>query len=260
MNPGRTLLLTGMIGGLLSGVPSGADVIALYEFNSGRGDQVVDRSGLEPPLNLRITQPERVRWVSDGLELKAATIVRSDGPAGKINRAVARTGELTVEAWIKPADTDQKGPARIVTISKNSSFRNATLGQEGRRYDFRLRARRTSDNGIPSVDSPGGEVAVKWTQVLYARDRHGNATLYVDGRPVGWGPVVGDLQGWAEGYQLALGNELTVDRPWRGVFRRVVIHDRALPPEEVRRSFGSGPLGAGGLVAESRSHPGVRLF
>ncbi|GAG45344.1 unnamed protein product, partial [marine sediment metagenome] len=42
-----------------------------------------------------------------------------------------KSGQLTFEVWCRPANTVQKGPARIVSYSKNASYRNFTLGQAG---------------------------------------------------------------------------------------------------------------------------------
>ena len=66
---------------------------------------------------------------------------------------------MTIEAWIKPANTTQAGPARIVTLSKDPSSRNFTLGQKAGVYEVRFRTTTTSPNGEPSLSSPGGEEA-----------------------------------------------------------------------------------------------------
>ena len=69
-----------------------------------------------------------MRWLEDGLEIVGATTIESGGEATKVNRGVSKSGALTVEAWVTPANAEQKGPARMVTVSQNSSARNVKLG------------------------------------------------------------------------------------------------------------------------------------
>ena len=56
---------------------------------------------------------------------------------------------MTLEAWIRPANVSQDGPARIISISSSKTERNVTLGQglHGNRpadlYMVRLRTTQT---------------------------------------------------------------------------------------------------------------------
>ena len=47
----------------------------------------------------------------------------------------------------------------------------------------------------------------------------------------------GDFSNWNDSYLLALGNELTGDRPWLGEFQLVAIFDQALNQSEVEQTF-----------------------
>ncbi len=67
---------------------------------------------------------------------------------------------MTIEAWVKPANTTQSGPARIVTLSRDPGSRNFTLGQKAGAYEVRFRTTSTSANGEPALSSPGGEDAM----------------------------------------------------------------------------------------------------
>lgn len=100
-------------------------------------------------MNLRISDTNAVRWSEGGLEVTGRTVIRSERSATRLSDAVRVSGKFTVEAWVRPAATDQGGPARIVTISPGGSMRNFTLGQDGARFDVRLRTTQTTDNGIP---------------------------------------------------------------------------------------------------------------
>src|SRR5690606_38983357 len=95
-----------------------------------------------------------------GLRLTGATLISSERAADKLIKAVTESGALTIEAWIRPADTSQAGPARIVTLSKDTGARNFTLGQKADAYEVRFRTTTTSANGAPPLSSPGGESAV----------------------------------------------------------------------------------------------------
>ena len=82
---------------------------ALYDFSSSGGVIVKDRSGVGAPVNLRIAKPDAVRRSEGTLEVRGKTIIRSDKPPTGIIDIVRRSGELTIEAWIRPANTSQKG-------------------------------------------------------------------------------------------------------------------------------------------------------
>ena len=47
----------------------------------------------------------------------------------KVTTACRASNEVTLEAWIEPANVSQDGPARILSISASKTERNLTLGQ-----------------------------------------------------------------------------------------------------------------------------------
>ena len=145
-------------------------------------------------------------------------------------RRLKSKNALTIEAVIQTASTNQKGPARIVSLSRDPGARDFTLGQEGSRVSFRLRTTRTSGNGTPQLDT--GELATRRTHVACTFDGKVKR-VYVDGRPQSQTQDVGgDFSGW-EDMSLQIANEATGDRTWRGTVFRVAIYDRALSAEEV---------------------------
>ena len=141
--------------------------LVLYTFREGSGNVVRDTSGTGDPLNLVIDNSDAVRWLpGGGLAITAKALVASPGPAAKATEAIKRSGAFTLEAWVKPANTTQSGPARIVTLSRDPSSRNFTLGQGATAYEVRFRAGNTSPNGEPSLWSPGAD---KPTKPIYAQ-------------------------------------------------------------------------------------------
>lgn len=213
---------------------------ALYDFSDDNGDQVKDRSGQGKPVDLRISNTKAVKRSKGTLEVRGKTLIQTQGSPNRIMDALRKSGEITVEAWLHPANTKQDGPARIVTISKNTSERNFTLGQEGDAYDVRLRTTKTSTNGIPSISAGSKSVATKLTHLVYTRNRNGQSRIYIDGKQRIEKSVPGDLSNWDKSHRLVIGNELTQDRPWLGTFFLVAIYSRNLSAMEVEQNFKAG--------------------
>jgi outer membrane protein assembly factor BamB len=218
-------------------------LVALYTFEEGKGAAVSDVSGVGKPLNLRLEDETAAKWVPGGLAIPSPAAIESAGPAAKIVEACRKSSEITVEAWIKPANASQGGPSRIVSLSQDPYKRDFTLGQDGASFDVRLRTTRTGENGMnPSLTSQGG-VATELSHVVYTRDASGKATIRVNGAVQGSGTIPGDLSNWDEGFRLALANELTHDRPWLGELHLVAIYSRALTAPEVETNHRAGPEG-----------------
>ena len=215
-------------------------MVALYDFRLAKGSIVKDRSGVGKPLDLKIENPKNVRRTKGTLEVRGKTLIRSDKPAAKVFNAVRRSGEITIEAWVRPANAKQDGPARMVTLSGGSSERNFTLGQEGDKVDVRLRTTKTSGNGIPSLNSPGRSLAPRLTHIVYTRNRGGRARLFLNGKQQAEKRVPGAMANWNGKYRLALANELSSERPWLGTFHLVAIYSRDLSVGEVAQHFKAG--------------------
>jgi hypothetical protein len=130
-----------------------------YTFHEGNGNLVRDVSGHGKPLHLTVEEPGAVRWLPDGgLRVESPTRIASTAAAGKIGEGIGRSGELTLEAWIRPANTTQAGPARIVTFSADPGRRNLTLGQAAGDFEVRFRTTTTSPNGEPSLWSSSRDI------------------------------------------------------------------------------------------------------
>ena len=246
-----------------------AGLVALYEFGEGSGTTVADTSGVGAALDLTIADAGAVAWNSNGLAVTSSTTISSSGAATKVNNAVTATNEVSIEAWVAPADTTATGPARIASLSANTSNRNITLGQLADAYQVRLRSTTTSSNGEPSVSSSAGSLTTDLTHVVYTRDAAGVATIYVDGDVAGSGTVGGDLSSWDSTYAFLLANEVTGDRPWLGQLCLVAIYDSALSAADVDANLAAGcgtdivdpPAGevpvASGLVLELQADAGL---
>lgn len=223
----------------------------VYSFNDGSGDVVADNALVLPALPARVATPAATSWGGGSLTVGASTIIASDGPATKVSRASMATGEITVEAWVTPANTTQNGPARIVTISQDTLQRNVTLGQglwgnqPSDLYLARLRSTATSQNGEPHLNAPAGSLKPTLTHVVYTRDASGKARLFVDGVERASRTVGGDLSNWRPDYRLALANEFSMNRTWLGTYHFVAIYSRALSSDLIATRFRAGPEGDG---------------
>lgn len=220
-------------------VPDGQKV--LYTFEQDSGITVSDVSFRAPELPLQIETPANTTWVDGGLSLTSSTVVSSVDAAMKINTACRDSNAVSVEAWLKPANDTQSGPARIVTISGGPNGRNVTLAQDGDRYEVRLRTTATSDNGLPAFQTAAGAVSASLTHLLFTRNAAGEASIYLDAVEAATDTIGGDLSTWAADYPITVGNEPGGERPWLGELHLVAVYCRALTPDEVLQNYQAGP-------------------
>jgi hypothetical protein len=225
-----------------------AGLQALYLFNEGTGRVVNDSSGVGTALNLTIDNRANTTWISGGgLAINAPVSISSEGPASKIINACKASNELTVEAWVQPANTTQSGPAKIVTLSNAPSERNFSLGQGlwGDRpsdlYNIRLRLAAAAND--LTVNSSSGALNTALTHVVYTRKTSGLATLYLNGSYHTSKNKAGLLSNWKADFRLVLANELTGDRPWLGNYFLVAFYCRALSAADVQQNYQVGVNG-----------------
>jgi hypothetical protein len=181
-------------------------------------------------------------WSSQGVTFAQNGMLRTAAPPRALHERLAAGTGLTVAAWVTSASANQAGPARIVTYSEGAAARNFTLGQERSDLVFRLRASPADPNGVaneitvPDVFTPRTlrHVAVTWDLRALA--------VYVDGAPrAQFDGHAGSPAAWDPAHHLAVGNELTGDRPWRGTVAAVAIDARAKSAAELRADYRRGP-------------------
>lgn len=166
-----------------AGAPQPADgLLARYAFDEGEGTVVRDVSGLEPPLDLLIAEPDAAAWREDGLHVNGAALIATQEPAARLTEAVRETNAFTLEAWVTPAELVQSGPARVITLSSDISSRNFTLGHSGTAWQTRFRTTETNENGLPAIGPDPGDDASIAAMRSVAGDR---AAIFVThGRPL----------------------------------------------------------------------------
>jgi VanZ family protein len=126
-----------------------------------------------------------------------------------------RSGRLRVRLRVRPEAAPQTGPARILTLSRDNVLRNLTIGQEGHDLVVRLRRSDTTLNGTPPFPV-AGVLDGAWRDVEVTIEPR-RLWVFVDGAEA----LAADLDAnalaaWDPGFRLALGNEFSGLRPWRG--------------------------------------------
>jgi len=220
-----------------------AGLILLYAFDEGSGSTIADQSGVAPSHDLTIADPGNITWSADHLDINAATALSTAGAATKVATRAQASEELTVEAWVKPANATQGGPARIITMSTDPWVRNFMLGQETNTYAARFRADGESDwdNGSPTVFTTAGTTTTALTHVVFTHSSDGAEVLYVDGVENQTFMRMGGLTQWDATYPIIVGNEATNDRTWLGELHLIAVYEQALDAGEVEQNFMAGP-------------------
>ena len=218
------------------------DLQVLYTFNEGEGNHVCDASGIDPVMILTIADEKAIKWIEKGgLAITKETIIASPQQATKLIKAIKASNEITLEAWIKPANAEQAGPANIVTLSGDNSNRNFTLGQTAAQYMTRLRTDEDNVNGVKKSLKGGIVTTDELSHLVYVCDELGTARFYVNGVEVRKrNDVIHDFSCWDDNYRFGLGNEFTGEGSWLGEYHLVAVYNRALKPAEVEQNYQAG--------------------
>lgn len=218
------------------------NLVALWEFKTGRGTVAYDTSGVEPALNLNLAGD--VQWVGGwGINVRSGKAQGSTTASRKLQDLIGATGEYTVEAWVAPGNVAQED-ARIVSYSGGTAARNFTLGQTLYSYDFYNRSNRTDENGDPKLTTTAADEDLQATlqHVVATFDPVRGRRLYVNGEYTGDAdPAAGGaISDWDDTFAFVLGNEVSGDRQFQGVFRLVAVYNRALTHQQIHTNFEAG--------------------
>ncbi|MCH8922780.1 MAG: lamin tail domain-containing protein, partial [Planctomycetes bacterium] len=148
-----------------------------------------------------------------------------------------------------PADESHGGPARIVSLSKDSFVRNFTLAQAGTQYVLRLRTSGTDAQGMPEVRSEQGALKTQRQHVVVTY-RNGKACIYVDGQLVASGNKANSDFNWQQRLNIGFSNDAAGDY-FRGQIDDVSIWSDALDEQQIQAlAAGASPLTLGGFAGE----------
>jgi len=162
----------------------------------------------------------------NSLRFAAPGIAATTNPPVWIDEA-KRTHKLNVRIQLKTSIVNQSGPARIFTLSADQRERNLTIAQDKDDLILRLRTPLTDNNGlikdkpiirVDNIFETGGWLDIQLSiesgkLCLISGDQRKNC------RTISETP----LANWNSSYRLALGNELTNNRPWLGEIREATV-------------------------------------
>jgi len=152
-----------------------------------------------------------------------------------LTKTLKASGELTVEATIKPLGT-HTGKASIIAFSTGPTVGNFILGQDRDQLVF----------GLRTADEKGGDhvrranlcsrSSGKKIHITVAH-RQGKTCCYIDGRRVATtDKFEGDFSSWTQ-HHLTFGDQWSGGRSWNGTIEGVAIYSRTLGIEEVRANY-----------------------
>jgi VanZ family protein len=154
-------------------------LLANYDFNDSSNYQ--DKTGKLPDLLWQGELPKlENRKTEKGVVLTPNSWLKSAEPAKLINQKIGETSEFTVITTIASANYHQGGPARIISLSRDSLNRNLTIGQEKQDLKLRLRTPITGPNGseidinVPKVfsDTNNHQIVITYSKAI--------VNIYVD--------------------------------------------------------------------------------
>lgn len=233
---------------LSSGGRIDTDIIAKYEFKTGKDTVAFDTSGIEPAADLNLIG--NVAW-SSAWGIKIADTGRAQATVSgsrKLYDLLRGSGEYTVETWVIPDNLDQgandNNPARIVSYSGSTDERNFTLGQYDYNYVVLNRSDKSDANGLGVLATNDNDERAQASlqHVVATFDPIRGRRIYVNGEFTGDTDPLAQavLKDWDNGYALVVGNEVSGNRPWAGSVRFLAIHKRAMSAADIQTNFDVG--------------------
>jgi len=241
---------------LSSGGRVDTNLIAKYEFKTGKGTVAYDTSGISPVADLNLIG--NVAWSSAwGIKIRdAGRAQATTASSRKLFDLINGSGEYSIETWIIPDNVTQGGndnnPSRIVSYSGSDTLRNFTLGQYEYNYDFLNRTTKSDANGLSLTN--GDAFHTKDTdQLAQATLQHVVVTFDpVNGRKIYVnGELTKDvdpdnsttLKDWDSNFALVVGNEVTGNPTasnWSGNMRFLGVHKRAMSAADIAANYKVG--------------------
>lgn len=218
-----------------------ASQIAFYQFKTGSGAIAYDTSGVEPAANLSLQGD--ISWVTGwGIQINSGRAQASTQNSRKLANLITATGELSLEAWLVPANVTQEGPAAIVSYAGSSNERNITLGQSQYNYDFLLRHDQSDLAGLPAASTADADQVLQATlqHVVLTQDPVNGQRIYVNGEDTGVRAPAVAIRNWDNSFALMLGNEANGNRQWQGTVRLLAVHNKALNAAQVQQNYEVG--------------------
>lgn len=222
-----------------------SNLIALWEFKTGSGNEAFDTSGIDTPTNLSLSGG--YTWLNNfGVNFSGGKAQADTEKSEKLNRLIRTTGEYSIEAWVIPANVTQQD-ANIISYDAGSIEKNFALTQY--EYSYRLHNRtaqgNTNANGEPFISTlDAGEILQSSLQhVVATYGPVAGRKIMVNGVEI---PVTDpvtestSISSWDDTFAFVLGNSSSNQKSWRGQVRMVAMHNRALTEVQALQNFEAG--------------------
>lgn len=170
---------------------------------------------------------------NNGLDLKHGW-VQFPSSSKTLLEGIRKAKAFSIAISVTCANNSQKGPARILSCSKNTDHRNLTLGQDGKRFIIRIRTGGRDRNGTAHEKS-FGTVNPGHKQLVVVTYDGRRLYCYVDGDNKGEHKFSTDFGSW-ERFSVVAGNEVTGGRKWSGTIHSMVVLPTA-DPKKLSRLF-----------------------
>ncbi len=225
-------------------------LIVQYYFPNRTIDRVPDISWYESPVDLVITDTADISSdIHKCLKIENGTMLISDYDiSNKINEAVNRTDEITLECWLKTSDQIQLPEVKIVSFGNEHST-NFSLGctidpwaDKKVRYHVNLTTRTTDQHGNPSfaIESPLESDVLQ--HIVFVHNRSGDEMIYVNGKVTELGFRPSGFDDWNDNSRLVFGNSINGDLPWLGSLYMFSLYNKALSETEILQNYLASPF------------------
>jgi len=233
------------------------DQKTLYYFHEGMGMTAADISGVGIPMDLGIQDPgSKVSWIGrGGLTFNVQdhnALLSNRTPNPKLFEPSVQSNELTLEAWISPANLSQTSTRIMGYLPANGNLeRNWDLSQVGKNLEFRLRTFNSQSVSLVTtgnpMTNPGGLYHIVAAYKPYSSATgKGGMRVYVNGILAGSNQESGSIDdgganAWNRSYILAVGNRPTfLDKDWQGSISSMAIFSSGFSDADALQNFTVG--------------------
>lgn len=155
-----------------------------YSFAATENKQVLPRGSDSSSMTLIIKEGglEKQPLEKGALHIRKSTFIKSAGSADFLCNAILTSQAFAIETEIASTDLMQKGPARIISNSINTSHRNFALSEHKGDLVLRVRTPQNGANGSKIALKTGGNVLAGGWHHVVASYADGVAKLFVDNK------------------------------------------------------------------------------
>ncbi len=220
-----------------------SDLIALWEFKTGKDNIAYDTSGVEPAMDLNLSG--NVTWLgSYGLDFSGGKAQANTTVSKKLNNLLKTSGEYSIEAWVIPGNVSQED-VNIISYDAGTTTKNFALTQNAYSYVMHNRTNLSDSNGEPMLSTQdAGELLQSTLQHIVATyDPVNGRQIYINGTQINISDPITEptsISSWDDSFAFVLGSSSANSQVWDGQIRMVAIHDKVLTQSQIQQNFDAG--------------------